>query len=145
MSRAWQAAHKIRFILQDGPSKIKQLPNVPLLIDLVTNPKDRAALKVLGVDQEAGRPVLLPPGVPQELVKTLRAAFDETMQDPKFLADAHHMHLDPHPITGQQIEKDIKATYGVAKDIVALTAQLWPPATAASPRLDRPRKKLPQG
>lgn len=126
----WLQDKKIRFILQDGPSRIKQLLNVPLLIDLVNNPKDRAALKVLDVGQEAGRPVMFPPGVPQDLVRTLRAAFQETMQDPKFLADAHHMHLDPHPITGQQIGRDIRATYAMPKDIVALTAQLWPPATA---------------
>jgi tripartite-type tricarboxylate transporter receptor subunit TctC len=140
----WLKDHKIRFILQDGRSKIKQLQNVPLLIDLVKDPKDRAALKVLDVGQEAGRPVLFPPGVPQDLLKTLRAAFDETMQDPKFLADAQHIHLDPQPITGQQIERDIKATYAAPKDIVALTAQLWPPATAPSPRPDRPRKN-PRG
>jgi tripartite-type tricarboxylate transporter receptor subunit TctC len=127
----WLQDHKIRFILQDGPSKIKQLPNAPLLSDLVTDPKDKAALKVLDVGQEAGRPVLFPPGVSQDLVKTLRAAFDETMRDPKFLADAHHMHLDPRPTGGEQIERDIKATYAVPKDVVARTAQLWPSAGAA--------------
>jgi hypothetical protein len=38
-------------------------------------------------------------------LRTLRAAFEETMHQ-KFLADAHQMHLDPHPITRQQIERD---------------------------------------
>lgn len=128
----WLKDHKIRFLIQDAPKRIKQLPNVPLLKDLVTNPKDKAALEVLSAQDQAGRPYLFPPKVPQYLVKALRKAFDETMKDPKFLADAHRMHINPEPMNGADVEAAIKKAYAAPKDVVARTAELWPPATALS-------------
>lgn len=124
----WLKDKKIRFILQAGSKPVEALPDVPLLIDYVTDPEERAALKVLGVDQDAGRPQLFSPGVPKYLVKALRTAFDETMKDLKFLADAERMRIRPEPMTGEQIEEEIKQAYAAPKDIVALAAKLWPPA-----------------
>ena len=130
----WLEHHDIRFIIQTGPKKIKELPNVPLLTDFVKNPKDLAALKILDADEDVGRPVMFPPGVPKYLVDAMRKAFDETMKDPKFLADAHRMHIEPHPMTGAAAEKEIKAAYASPKDVVALAAKLWPPATHVAKR-----------
>jgi tripartite-type tricarboxylate transporter receptor subunit TctC len=124
----WLQDDKIRFILQSGPRPAKALPNVPLLKDLVQDPKQRAALDILDVDEDAGRPQLFPPGVPQYLLAALRAAFGETMKDPAFLADAARMHLEPQPIGGDQIEAELKKAYAAPKDVVALAAKLWPPA-----------------
>ena len=51
---------------------------------------------------------MFPPGVPHYLVQAVRTAFDETMKDPKFLEDAHRMHIDPDPMTGEEAEKEIR-------------------------------------
>src|SRR5262249_50868178 len=102
----------------------------PLLISYVKDPKERAALKVLDVDEEVGRPFLMPPGVPKYLVTAMRRAFDATMQDPQFQADAKKMHIDPDPMTGEDVEKAIKEVYATPKDIVAEAARLWPPGVA---------------
>ena len=125
----WLIDKKIRFILQTGSKRIKELPDTPLLIDYVKDPKDRAALKVLDVEEEVGRPHMFPPGVPKYLVEAMRAAFDATMKDPKYLADAHTMHIDPDPMTGAEAQKLMIEAYGTPKDIVARAAKLWPPAT----------------
>ena len=123
----WLKDKQIRFILQTGSQPVKELPDVPLLINYVKDPKERAALKVLDVDEEAGRPHMFPPDVPNYLVKALRTAFNETMKDPKFLADAGRMQIEPEPMTGEQIEAAIKESYAAPKDIVAVAAKLWPP------------------
>lgn len=128
----WLIDKKIRFILQTGSKPAKELPNVPLLKDLVKDPKDLAALKVLNVNEEMGHPHMFPPGVPQYLVKAVRTAFDETMKDPKFLEDAHRMNIDPNPRTGDQAEMAIKEAYAMPKDIVARAAELWPSALTDS-------------
>jgi tripartite-type tricarboxylate transporter receptor subunit TctC len=128
----WVRDGKIRFILQTGPKKTKELPDVPLLRDLVTDPKQKAALKVTELNQEAGRPIVLPPNVPEDRVKAMRAAFDETMKDPGFLADAHALHIDPDPMSGEEVQKDVDDVYATPKDVVALTAKLWPPATKSA-------------
>ncbi len=121
----WLTDPKIRFILQTGFKRAKALPDVPLLVDYVTDPTTRAALNVLSIDEVAGRPVLFPPGVPDGLVEALRAAFDETMQDPKFLADAERMRIDLQPLTGQEVEREIAQAYAAPSDIIMLAALLW--------------------
>lgn len=126
----WLADKKIRFILQTGAKPAKELPDVPLLGSYVKDPKQTAALAVIAVDQDAGRPQLFPPGVPDYLVQAMRTAFDETMKDPKYLADAAVMNIEPGPMTGAQIEAELKQAYAAPKDVVALAAKLWPPAVA---------------
>lgn len=135
----WLTGKKIRFLIQTGPKKVKQLPNVPLLLDFVKNPKQRAALKVLSVRDDLGRPFMFPPGVPMYLVTALRHAFNETMKDPKFLSDARRMRVSLDPMTGEEMEAELKKAYAAPKDVVALAARLWPPA--ASNKTREARKK----
>lgn len=124
----WLRDKKVRFILQTGSKPLEVLPDVPMLLDYIKDPRQRAALEVLAVDQDAGRPELLPPGVPDYLVQALRAAFNETMQDPKFLAEADGMNLRFEPMTGEQVDAEIKQAYAAPEDVVTLAAKLWPPA-----------------
>ena len=126
----WIQNKRIRFILQTGNKPVKALPHVPLLMNYVKDPKNRAALRVLSVMEEVGRPHLLPPDVPDYLVRALRQAFDKTMKDPKFLADAGRMRIEPQPMTGEEMAKEIKEAYGAPQDVVAVAAKLWPPAVS---------------
>ena len=54
----------------------------------MTNPEDRQAIEFLSFQQEMGRPYLMPPGTPAHMVAIMRRAFDDTMKDPMFLANA---------------------------------------------------------
>jgi tripartite-type tricarboxylate transporter receptor subunit TctC len=126
----WLQNNRIRFILQSGSKRVKELPDVPLILDYVKDPKQKAALDVLGVNEEAGRPHMFPPQVPAYLVTAMRRAFDATMKDPKFVADAKRMHIDPDPMTGEAVQKAITEAYKAPKDVVALAAKLWPPPTS---------------
>ena len=119
---------KIRFILQAGTKGVKALAGVPLLMDSVTDPKQRQALEVLGVKDDVGRPYIFPPGVPMHLVTAARRAFDATMKDPVFLSDAGRMRIQTAPMTGEDIQKAIADAYAAPKDVVAIAAKLWPPA-----------------
>jgi tripartite-type tricarboxylate transporter receptor subunit TctC len=124
----WLEKKKIRFILQAGTKGVTPLAGVPLLMDSVTDPKQRQALAVLGVKDDVGRPYLFPPGVPDHLVNAARRAFDATMKDPLFKADAGRMRINTAPMNGESIQKAIAAAYAAPKDVVAIAAKLWPPA-----------------
>ena len=123
----WLENKKIRFILQTGSVRNRHIADVPLLTDYVKDPLDLAALKILGVGEQVGRPHMLPPEVPAYLVTAMRRAFDATMKDPKFLADAIKMHIEPDPMTGEESQAAIIEAYAAPKDIVARAAKLWPP------------------
>ena len=108
----WLKEKKINIIVQIGLTKAPDLPNVPLMVDLAKNPDDKAVLKLLSAPTTIGRPLFTSPGVPEERVKALRAAFDATMKDPEFLAAAEKQKMDINPVSGQELQK-------IVQDIVA--------------------------
>ena len=101
----WIRDKKMNVLVQIGLQKAKDLPDVPLLMDLAKNDEDRAALKLLSAPPDIGRPVFAPPGVPADRVKALRDAFDATMKDAAFLEAAKREGLDIDPVSGEQLQK----------------------------------------
>jgi len=118
----WLKGGKVDIIVQIGLKKADDLPNVPLLMDLATNPDDHAALKLLSSGTALGRPLYTTPAAPMDRVTALRRAFDATMTDAQFLAEAKKMDLDLNPVTGeelQQIVAEVVATPpAIAKRLV---------------------------
>ena len=109
----WIADKKLNILVQIGLGKDPELATVPLLMDLPADADEKAALKVLSAPTTIGRPLFAPPGVPPDRIQALRAAFDATMQDPAFLAEAKTAKLDLQPLSGeamQRIVADIVAT-----------------------------------
>jgi tripartite-type tricarboxylate transporter receptor subunit TctC len=115
----WYKAGKIKILYQLALRKHPDLPNVPLMIDLVKDPKDKAALELALIRQSMGRPYLAPPGAPKARVAALRAAFDATVKDPAFLAEAKKLKLEIDPTSGDEIEGLLKKAAAVPKDVVA--------------------------
>ena len=101
----WIAEKKLALLVQIGLKKDRELPDVPLFMDLVANPDDHAALKLLSAPTTIGRPLFTTPGVPPERVAALRAAFDATMKDPAFLAAARTAKMDLNPVSGEDLQK----------------------------------------
>ena len=109
----WLRDKKINILVQIGLAKEPDLPDVPLLMDLGSNPDDRTLLRLLSSPVAIGRPIFTTPDVPIERVKALRDAFDATMRNPAFLADAMKANLEISPVSGEQLQKivaDIVAT-----------------------------------
>lgn len=109
---SWKATHadwvrdkKINILVQIGLAKAPDLPDVPLLMDLAKNDLDRAVLKLLSASGAVGRPLFTTPDVPPERVKALRDAFDATMKDPVFLAQAKKQNFDINPVSGVEMQK----------------------------------------
>src|SRR5882672_5173670 len=77
---------QIDVVVQLAAQKLDELRDVPLVSDLTSNPDQQTALRLIVSRQTMARPYVAPPGVPQERLRTLRAAFDATMRDPDYLA-----------------------------------------------------------
>ncbi len=113
----WLKEKKINILVQIGLTKAPDLPNVPLLVDLAKNNDDRALLKLLSAPTTIGRPIFTSPGVPEERVKALRAAFDATMKDPNFLAAAEKAKMDINPVSGAELQKIVSEIVATPKPI----------------------------
>jgi tripartite-type tricarboxylate transporter receptor subunit TctC len=115
----WLAEKKIRIIVQWGLKKNPELADVPLVLDLAKSPADRQALELALARLEFGRPFFLPPNVPPERVEALRRAFDATVKDPAFLADADKSKIEVDPLTGEQVAALVEQVSRTPVDTVA--------------------------
>ena len=97
---------------------------VPLIADYARSDADRGALRLLSSTSALSRPLLAPPGLPAERVALLRAAFDATMQDTDFLADAKKSAMDIKPVAGVAIQTLVESVVHTPEPEVALAAQL---------------------
>jgi len=77
---------------------------VPTIFEYARNDDERAILDFQASALETGRPWLAPPNVPPRRVEALRRAFDATMKDEAFIADATKRGFEVNPRTGEQIE-----------------------------------------
>jgi len=116
--------------VQVGLDKLPDLLEVPSAIDLVTDDVSRQVLQLVLIRQEIGRPIALPPGVPAERVAVLREAFDATLKDADFLAEAQKAGMEIEPLSGSQIEAMLGKAYSAPKAIVERMVALIEPAAA---------------
>jgi hypothetical protein len=114
----WLANKEIDIQIQFGLTKEKDLPDVPLLGDLVSNPQDRQALELMLAPSEMGRPFMGPPDVPQDRVAALRAAFDASMKDSALLQEAEKQRLEIGPLSGAEMEALVVRLYKAPAPVV---------------------------
>ncbi len=126
----WIKAKEITILVQIGLTKDKELPEVPLLMDLATAPDDRAALKLLSAPTAIGRPIFTTPGVPQERVEALRAAFNATMKDPAFLAAAAKANMDLNPVSGEELQRIVAELFATPPSAVQRLKEILAPLEA---------------
>jgi tripartite-type tricarboxylate transporter receptor subunit TctC len=112
-------ALQIALAKDDDPN----LAGVPLIMDLTADLAQRAALKLIVSRQSIARPFATPPGVPAERLAALRAAFDATMKDAEFLAEARTADLDVRPVSGAAVEALIKEIYASPPEAVKLATE----------------------
>jgi tripartite-type tricarboxylate transporter receptor subunit TctC len=80
---------------------------------------DRQALTMMFARTEYGRPYFVPPDVPAARLEALRRAFDATMKDPGFIADAAQLQLELSPMTGEEVQALVAKLAGTPPEIVA--------------------------
>ena len=103
LSSGWLADKKIKIIAQWALRQNPELPDIPNVLDAATTEAERAALRLVMARLDIGRPFFLPPNVPADRVAALRAAFDATMKDPDYLAEADKLKIDVDPLTGTEL------------------------------------------
>ena len=96
-------------LLQCVPKPLKELPNVPLMINLATTEEQRKLVEaIIHFANDFSRPFALPPGTPQDRVEILRKAFQDMMRDKEFLAEIDKMQLTLDPATGEELAAAVR-------------------------------------
>lgn len=108
----------------EGDGRLKDLPNVPSIIEFATKPEDKALVNFLESQSLVGRGLIVPPGVPDDRLMALRAAFDKLIVDPEFKAsiDKAILAIDPKP--ADVVEAVIRKTIDVSPSVLERAKQL---------------------
>jgi tripartite-type tricarboxylate transporter receptor subunit TctC len=123
---AWKSTHpdwvrdkKIIVLVQVGLRRVSDLPDVPLLLELAGNDTDRQVLTFLSADTAISRALVAAPDTPPERVAALRRAFDATMKDPEFLAEAEKSQMDILSMSGEDSQKIADSIVNTPPEVVA--------------------------
>jgi tripartite-type tricarboxylate transporter receptor subunit TctC len=123
---AWAASHrqeiadgKLIPVIQGGLVRVKDLPNVPLMQEVVDDPKAKKVLEFISAGAAIGRALIAPPKVPADRLAALRAAFDKMVEDPAFQKDAAKRKADLEPTPGVEVQKYAHSIATAPKDVIA--------------------------
>jgi tripartite-type tricarboxylate transporter receptor subunit TctC len=119
INAAWIKEGKVKVIAQWGSRKHPELPDVPAIMDQAKTEADRQVLRLVTARLEYGRPFFAPPDIPPARAEALRRAFDLTMQDPAFLAEAETLQIEINPVTGQEVAALVAQVSATPPDVVA--------------------------
>jgi len=99
-------------VIQAARKPHADLPNVPLAINLAKTDEARQLIETaIHGDSEIVRTYTLPPGTPKERVQILRKAFQETLRDSEFVADAKKSKLGVDPVSSEELERMIAGLF----------------------------------
>lgn len=114
----WIAEKKINIIVQIGREKHPDLPNVPLLRDLIKTADGRREIDLAFASLSMGRPFVAPGGMAADRIGLLRDSFMAAFNSPALRADARKVKLEVIPMRGEDVNKLLAEQYASPKAVV---------------------------
>jgi tripartite-type tricarboxylate transporter receptor subunit TctC len=116
----WVRDGTLKLLAQVGVNENAELTKlgVPMIWKFIADEENRKVAEFILAQKGFERPLLVRAGTPPELVDILRKAFDATMRDPQFLADAEKASLELAPSPGTRVQELVQAFYATPKPIV---------------------------
>ena len=93
--------------------------DIPYIGDFATTQEQKDVLNILGAAGELGRPFIMSKDVPKDRLAIIRKAFDDTMEDPAFLADAKKQGVPVVPIGGEEATQIIADIYKASPKLIS--------------------------
>jgi tripartite-type tricarboxylate transporter receptor subunit TctC len=124
---AWVGDKKVTVLVQLGVKKAPDIPeDIPLGLDLAKTPEDRAVLEVLCAPSATGYPSFMGPGVPKDRVEAVRRAYQQSLEDPEFIAAIHEEGLDLDPISAEELADVVHGIYALPEAAIDRARDLLP-------------------
>jgi tripartite-type tricarboxylate transporter receptor subunit TctC len=105
-------------IIQSGLARHKELPEVPLMQEVISDPTGKKVAEFMSAGSAIGRALIVPPGVPAERIAALRNAFDQLVKDPEFLRQAAEAGAELDPKSGPETQAVSNAIMATPPDVV---------------------------
>ena len=115
----WIEQHSLVPVIRSAPVEPPDMPKgIPYMADIAPSERDRAIIKLLVASGQVGRPFIASAAAPAERVRILRDAFNATVKDPAFVADAQKLRLPVSPKTGEEARQVVDEIYATPDEIV---------------------------
>jgi hypothetical protein len=115
----------LRPVIQSGLVRHKELPDIPLMQELIDDPKQKQVVEFLSAGATIGRAPLVHSAVPADRIAALRSAFDQMVKDPEFVKDADRAGAALDPTPGIEVQSISAAILTTPKDVfdMAISAE----------------------
>ena len=123
----WLRDKKINVLVLTALERHADFPGVPAAVDLVAKPEDRQLLELMVGPGAMARPFVAPPALPASKAALLRRAFDATMQDPEFQAEAARLQADLVPSKGEDVQALVARLYATPRPVIEKVKKLFSP------------------
>jgi tripartite-type tricarboxylate transporter receptor subunit TctC len=115
----------LRPVIQSGLVRHKELPDIPLMQELLDDPTQKQVVAFLSSGSAIGRALLVHGAAPRDRIAALRDAFDQVVKDPEFIRQADRAGAEVDPTPGIEVQKISDAIVATPKDVIdtAILAQ----------------------
>jgi tripartite-type tricarboxylate transporter receptor subunit TctC len=120
----WINGGEATILYQAALKRNPLIPNVPTLPELGLTDEGREVLRAAASTGEIGRSILTTPGVPPERLAALRAAFQDMLKDPDFVAACESRHLMVDGATGEDMGAVVRETLKLPPAVAEKIAQM---------------------
>ena len=126
----WLRDKTVNIIVQFALKRHPELPDIPTAVELARNDEERAVLSAIMNASEVGTAFFTTPGILPERLAVLRRAFDDTMKDPDFLAEAQRLRLGVSPLPGEELQKLVAQVSNLSPALLERVRAVYPAAGA---------------
>ena len=125
--REWLEEKKVKILYVIALQRFRDLPDVPTVMEIVDNPLDKNAMKLISSTSSVGRALVAPPDNDKARTAALRAAFDRMAKDPEFLADAERRRLGSDTLDGQSLQDLVADVAAQPQEVIERMKELTAP------------------
>jgi tripartite-type tricarboxylate transporter receptor subunit TctC len=118
----WFTKGEAKALLQIGIWKDPDLPDVPMLSDLVAA-EYKPIVAFIATHGIVGRGLAMPPGVSRDKIAILKSAFAKTVKDPSYVMAAKKRRLRVIASNGEDIQKAVEDAFANADEAVVARAR----------------------
>jgi tripartite-type tricarboxylate transporter receptor subunit TctC len=122
----WISEKKIFILAQVGLKRDPELADVPLIIELASNDRDRQLMTFVSAETAISRALVTTPGVPAERVTALRRAFDAMVRDDEFVAEARKLRIELLPLAGEELQQIVRSVQDLSPELTQKIRAMYP-------------------
>lgn len=123
----WRKDGLLHVFMQFGLERDPGIPDVPSVMEHVTDGDARSIMRLMLLPQELGRPYITPPGIPEDRLAALRKAFIDAANDPEFHAAVEKFGASVDLVDGETVQKMAAEIMSTPPELVAKTKELLKP------------------